>query len=73
MSARIAFHGLVLSVLGLVLWIAPPATGAPLILNEFNAVSSSGFLNGGTASTPGRGGWVGREPMPFLGRGTGLP
>ncbi len=75
MSARIAIHGLVLSVLGLVLsvlgvvlWIAPPATGAPLILNEFNAVSSSGFLNGGTASTDGDGNSVDPPADTYFGR-----
>jgi hypothetical protein len=34
---------------------AVSAAAAPLILNEFNAVSGSGFLNGGTATVDGDG------------------
>ena len=40
---------------GLVVVAPAVATAAPLILNEFNAVSAGGFLNGGTATVDGDG------------------
>ena len=44
-----------LQVLLAVAALAAPALAAPLIVNEFNAVSSSGYLNGGGASCDGDG------------------
>lgn len=45
----------VLPLLALVCTVAASAGAAPLILNEFNAVSGSGYLNGGTAGEDGDG------------------
>ncbi|UCG55636.1 MAG: hypothetical protein JSU70_12295 [Phycisphaerales bacterium] len=45
-----------LKILVLVLFLGPAAFGADVILNEYNAVSKSEFLNGGTAEADDDGG-----------------
>jgi hypothetical protein len=47
------------------------ASGAPLIVNEFNAVSGSGFLNGGTASCDGDGNCATPPSDTYFGRVVG--
>ena len=48
--------------------LAECASGVPMFLNEYNAVPSTSFLNGGTASLDGNGG---RAADPFFGRTVG--
>ncbi len=47
---------------------APPAAAAPLVVNEFNAVNSSGFLNGGDATTDGDGNSIDPPSDTYFGR-----
>ena len=47
---------------------ASPGIAAPLILNEFNAVASLEYLNGGTATTDGGGNSVNPPADSFFGR-----
>ncbi len=48
--------------------LAAPAGAAPLIVNEFNAVASGSYLNGGTASCDGDGNCVNPPADPYFGR-----
>jgi hypothetical protein len=56
-------------VLACVVALAAPAVhAAPLIVNEFNAVSSTNFLNGGDATTDGEGNSIDPPADAFFGR-----
>jgi hypothetical protein len=48
--------------------LAAPAHAAPLIVNEFNAVSASNYLNGGNATTDGDGNSTNPPADTFFGR-----
>jgi len=60
-----------LSLWLLVAALASSAGAAPLILNEFNAVSASGFLNGGTAGVDGDGNSTNPPSDTYFGRVAG--
>lgn len=47
---------------------AAQTSAAPLVLNEFNAVASGEYLNGGTAGTDGDGNSIDPPSDPYLGR-----
>lgn len=51
----------------LILAAAPPARASPLILNEYNSVGATKYLNGGTATVDGAGN-VPPPADPFFGR-----
>jgi len=51
--------------------IPPAAEAAPLIVNEFNAVTSSGYLNGGTATVDGDGNSIDPPSDTYFGRVAG--
>ena len=53
---------------GLLLVAPVVASAAPLILNEFNAVSAGGFLNGGTATVDGDGNSTNPPSDTYFGR-----
>ena len=56
------------ALLLLAVLLAAPALGAPLIVNEINAVAGSGFLNGGTAACDGDGNCLTPPADTYFGR-----
>ncbi len=67
-TRRAKATAIALSLLLLSIGAAETAIAAPLVLNEFNAVSSSNYLNGGTATTDGDGNSIDPPADPLLGR-----
>ena len=63
-----AFIRIALSLVILAAGNAAPTHAAPLILNEFNAVSGSNFLNFGTATTDGDGNSINPPADTYFGR-----
>lgn len=57
-----------LAAIAVVSCLPPRAAAAPLLVNEFNAVSSSNYLNGGTATVDGDGNSVNPPSDTYFGR-----